>query len=542
MLAFTSAYSQFLTIFPSKHVLLCAICAFELGSLICGVAPNMLALIFGRAISGFGGTGIFASSIIILSEMTTLKERPMYIGFMGISFTIASVLGPLVGGVLSDHISWRWCFYINLPIGGIAFALLSVLVKTQHPYGRAQTYGGYGLHMLRQLAQCDLIGVVVALCWGGVSILGLEWGGVTRSWDDGSVIACLVMSVVLAVLFLSWEAFMGENAMLPLNLFKSKTLRGAAIVSVFGWASFIISVYYLSVGLQAVYKCVFCLQVKIRPEFRFLRMSATAAGIHLLPLIIVEMVAIVLAGRLVFHINAYFVILLGPAFMVVGCGLLYSITSDHPIARLMGGEIFIGLGMGMFLQNVIVVTQYEFRDQPHLMTAATGSITLMGYMGRLIGISTAGSVFENMLQVNIHKYAPDVPQSLIIVVMKAADALWKIVPRSDRSVVLHAYIKTLKTVFLVGVSTGGLAFVAALFMPKSRMDLSHDEEPEIQDVERRAGTHVMADSSEVVIQAPKVETQKVPSPLGDGLGLKDDGSAHHETSIVTFPASSAVRS
>jgi len=197
-----------------------------------------------------------------------------------------------------------------------------------------------------------------------------------------------------------------------------------------------------------------------------------------------EMFAITLAGQFMFYVNSYFVILLGPAFITAGCGLLYSTTPNHPIARLMGGEVLIGMGVGMFLQNVIIVAQYEFRDHPHLMTTVTGSIMLMGNIGRLIGISAAGSVFENMLQVNIHKYAPDIPQYLIIAMMKSADALWKVVPPSDQSTVLHAYVRTLEVVFLVGLFTGGLGLVAALFMPKSRMDLS-GERPQTQDVERR---------------------------------------------------------
>lgn len=500
MLAFTSAYSQCLAMFPSKHVMLFAVTAFEFGSGVCGAAPNMIALILGRAIAGFGGSGIIASCIIILSEMTTLKQRAIYMGFIGISLTIAPALGPFAGGVLSDDISWRWCFYINLPIGGFAFALLFALVETRHPYGMAQTYQGYGMHMLRQLVRCDLMGVAIALLWGVVSVLGLQWGGVTKSWNHWSVVVCFLMSDALAVIFVAWEAFMGNNAMLPLKLFQSRTVRGAGILSMFGWASFIIAVYYFSLGFQAVYKWVLFLRPKIHAEFRFRSMSALEAGIHLLPLIMVEMLAVTLAGRLIFHVNLYFVILLGPVFITAGYGLLYFITPNHPIARLMGGEVLVGIGVGMFLQNIIIVTQWEFRHQPHLVTPATGSIILMGNIGRLIGVSTAGSVFENMLQVNIHKYAPDVPQSLIMAAMNAADALWRIVPPPYQAVVLQAYVKTLEDVFLVGIFMGGLGFVVALLMPKSRMNLRDERRPQTQDVEKRSGERIIVGSSEAAVQ------------------------------------------
>src|SRR5260221_246713 len=198
MLAFTSAYSQCLAMFPSKHVMLFAVTAFEFGSGVCGAAPNMIAL-----------------------------------------------------------------------------------------------------------------------------VLGLQWGGVTKSWNHWSVVVCFLMSDALAVIFVAWEAFMGNNAMLPLKLFQSRTVRGAGILSMFGWASFIIAVYYFSLGFQAVYKWVFFLRPKIHAEFRFRSMSALEAGMHILPLIMVAMLAVSLAGRLIFHVNLYFVILLGPVFITAGYGLLY---------------------------------------------------------------------------------------------------------------------------------------------------------------------------------------------------------------------------
>lgn len=132
--------------------------------------------------------------------------------------------------------------------------LIILLVETRPPYGRTATYKGYGWDMLKQLAACDWMGVAIVLSWGVCFILGLEWGGITKPWNNASVIACLVMSVVLAVLFFAWEWYMGEKAMLPLYMLKNHTVAGGAIVAVFTWSTFMFVVYYLSEGYQAVYK------------------------------------------------------------------------------------------------------------------------------------------------------------------------------------------------------------------------------------------------------------------------------------------------
>ena len=110
------------------------------------------------------------------------------------------------------------------------------------------------MNMVKQLLFCDWVGVVISLAWGVVFILATQWGGVTKSWSDPSVIACCVLSVVFVIVFIAWEAYLGDKAMLPLKLFKSKILTGACIVAIFGWATFMLGVYYLSVGFQAAYK------------------------------------------------------------------------------------------------------------------------------------------------------------------------------------------------------------------------------------------------------------------------------------------------
>ncbi|KAF8304793.1 MFS general substrate transporter [Clavulina sp. PMI_390] len=457
LLAFNLAFAQWLAIFPAKHVLIFAVSIFEVGSFICGIAPNMITLIIGRAVAGLGGTGIFNASLMVITELTTFAERARYFGFIGVCFAIASVLGPLVGGAFSDHISWRWCFYINLPIGGIALLLICLLVETLPPYGRSATYQGYGRHMIKQLAECDWIGVVIILAWGICFILGLEWGGIVKSWKDPNVIACLVMIPVLGGLFFAWESYLGKKGMLPLHVLRDRDVAGAAFLNIFMWTVYMLSIYYLSEGYQAIYNS-----------------SATNAGISLLPQIATQVFVLIFSGRVIAtYGRTYWIIAAGPVFLAVGSGLLYSVDYPKPKHFYMGYSSLMGCGVGLVLQNSIIAVQYVFHKQPYLIPLGTGTVTFFGFIGRNVGISLAGSVFGNMLQKNILKYAPSLSADLVKSIQANANAVWTDVPDALRPAVLTAYTKTLSYVFIIGVPASIIALVGALAMRNIKMDMSH---------------------------------------------------------------------
>ncbi|KAF8304792.1 MFS general substrate transporter [Clavulina sp. PMI_390] len=461
LLAFNLAFAQWMAIFPSKHVLLFAITIFEVGSFICGIAPNMITLIIGRAVAGLGGSGILNACIMVITEITTFAERARYFGLIGVCFAIASVLGPLVGGAFSDHVSWRWCFYINLPIGGISLLLIVLLVDTLPPYGRSATYQGYGRHMLKQLAECDWVGVAIVLAWGVCFILGLEWGGIVKSWKDPNVIACLVMIPVLGGIFFAWEAYMGKNAMLPLHMLNDRDVTGAAFLNIFMWAVYVVAIYYLSEAYQAIYNA-----------------SATNAGISLLPQIATQIFVLIFSGRIIARFGrSHWIIVAGPVFLTIGSGLLYSAGYPKPKHYYMGYSSILGFGIGLVLQNSIIAVQYVFHKQPKLMSIATGTVTFFGYVGRNVGISLAGSVFGNMLQKNLVKDVPSLSSDIIQKIQANANAVWTDVPDDLRPTVLEAYTKTLSYVFIIGVPGSVIALAGALAMRDVKMDMSHGGAP-----------------------------------------------------------------
>ena len=179
-------FGQFLTIAKTKYLYLLAISTFELGSLICGVSPSINVLIFGRAVQGVGASGIFISVITVISQVTRLEDRPFLFGSFGGVFALASVVGPLLGGAFTDHVTWRWCFYINLPFGAISIAAVLIWLPAYDPI---ESPAHKGMTQFQKWKSLDWLGSVLSLGTIVPLLLALQWGGQTKPWNDRAVIA-----------------------------------------------------------------------------------------------------------------------------------------------------------------------------------------------------------------------------------------------------------------------------------------------------------------------------------------------------------------
>jgi MFS family permease len=273
--AFQLLFGKIYTFYSVKWTYLAALFIFEVGSLICGVAPTSTALIIGRAIAGLGGAGLFSGSLLIVAYTVPLRQRPTYMGMVGSMYGIASVAGPLLGGAFTDNLTWRWCFYINLPFGAIT-AVFIFLFFVNPPRAREAAPS-----WLAQIDQMDPFGTVAFMVSVICLLLALQWGGSKYEWSSGNIIALLVVFGVLAIVFVGIQWWKQEKATVPPRIFKNQNVWGGALFAACLGGAFFTLVYYLPIWFQAI-KGV----------------SAVKSGIMSLPLILGTVIMSMVAGGL----------------------------------------------------------------------------------------------------------------------------------------------------------------------------------------------------------------------------------------------------
>lgn len=205
--SFQSMWGKAYKYYSLRLVFIASIALFEVASLVCALASNSLSLVIGRAIQGAGGAGLTGGCYTITAFVVRPAKVPIIIGLLGSTFSLASVVGPLLGGVFSESVTWRWCFYINLPIGGVA--LLTMLLFQAPGHSKNHIKMGFK----ETVINFDLPGLVLLLCSLTCFFLALQWGGVSREWSSGTIIALLVLWVVLTIAWLCVEWYQGDKAL-----------------------------------------------------------------------------------------------------------------------------------------------------------------------------------------------------------------------------------------------------------------------------------------------------------------------------------------
>jgi MFS family permease len=291
---------------------------FEVGSIICAAAPTSTAFIVGRAIAGLGSAGTGIGGIIIFVDLLPLQKRPKYQGSVAASFGLASIAGPLLGGFFTSRVSWRWCFWINVPIGCLAIVVLVLILPSSPPPRKHM-----GESFKQRVQQFDPIGTVFLLPGLVLLLLALQWGSNEYAWESTRVIVSIVLGLVLLIAFVICQFWARENGTIPPRIFGQRSVAAATATS-FGFGSVLtILTFYLPIWYQAIKG-----------------LSAEAAGIRLLPYFLATVAFVITSGFLVSKVGYYTPVLnVGLALTVICCGLLTTFRVETSTAESIGFQV-----------------------------------------------------------------------------------------------------------------------------------------------------------------------------------------------------------
>lgn len=422
-----------------KHLLIAALALFVAGSLVCACASSMAWLVAGRAVQGVGGGGLMILSQAIVGDIFPPKERGKYMGIMGASFGVSMAVGPLIGGGFTELLSWRWCFWINIPLGIAALAVAAILLPHRGHRKAAARFDYCGFATMAASVTC--------------LILALSFGGSVYEWASAEMVVLFAGFVAFAVIFVLVERKAAEP-LIPLMLFKNRnfllcTAAGLAImVAMSGVISYLPTYFQIVDGLEA-----------------------TLAGYMMLPLMVGMMATSTASGLIASRVRSVkWMPLLSCAIAAASLAALASITVDTTLWQ-MGVMLFaLGFGMGLGQQMLVLIVQNEFSSR--IVGTATAANNFFREIGGTVGGSLVGSLFSANLMGNLAGYASEG-----LAGMDANSLTPSIVQGLDEATkagVQAAYNDALAPVLGALVPLLAIAFILLLFLKDRRLKDTND--------------------------------------------------------------------
>lgn len=420
-----------------KKLFQAAIVIFLIGSALCGVAQNMPQLIGFRALQGLGGGGLMVLSMAIVGDLVTPRERGKYQGLFGAVFGATSVLGPLLGGFFTQHLSWRWVFYINLPIGVVALLVIAAVLH---------------IPVRREKHTIDYLGTFLIASVATCLILVASLGGTTWAWGSAQIIGLAVLAVVLLIAFVAVERRAAEPV-LPLKLFRIRTFSLVAVISfVIGFAMFG-AMTYLPTFLQVVHG-----------------ITPTMSGVHMLPMVLGLLLTSTASGQIVSRTGRWKVFpLAGTALTGAGLLLLHRLTPDSSTWEMSLCFFVFGAGLGLVMQVLVLVVQNAVSYQD--LGVATSGATFFRSIGASFGVAIFGTVFTNRLtgQLESALAGRSVPPGADAERLAADPRAIQMLPADLRPSILEAYSTSITDVFLFAAPVVLVAFVLAWFLREDKL-------------------------------------------------------------------------
>ena len=396
-----------------------AIVLFVIGSMLCGIAQELWQLVAFRAIQGVGAGGLISMAFAALGDVISPRERGRYSGYFSSVFAVSSVLGPLLGGFITDHVSWRWIFYVNVPVGIGALMVTSRALRLLPVPSRAER------------KPLDVAGATLLVAGVAAVLLALEWGGTEHPWTSPLILALGVGGLTLLGVWIVCEQ-RAVDPIVPLRLFRNDVVAVACAMSFLVGVAMFGAITYLPVFLQVV-KGV----------------SASNSGLLVAPLMLGVLVAAMLAGRHITKTGRYkFTGPMGFAVLIVGCTLLATYGVDTPLAAVFGTMVLLGVGLGVLSPPLTMAVQNVV--DPSDMGVATATAMFMRTMGASVGVAVFGALFSANLD----------PDPQLRELLRAPGAIDEL-PASLAATVRGAVESALHPVFIAGAAITAIGLVVA---------------------------------------------------------------------------------
>ncbi|GAW15684.1 hypothetical protein ANO14919_051030 [Xylariales sp. No.14919] len=434
--AFQSLWGKAYKYFDTKYVFLASMAVFEIGCLIGGVSPNSAALIVGRVIQGGGAAGILLGCYSIPNFISPPERVPAIIGMIGTIFSIASVIGPVIGGVFTSGVGWRWCFYVNLPIGGVPIIFIILFFKTP-PQSKMSSKA-----TAKEIAlSFDPLGIILFVGALISYVLAATWGGTEKAWNSSTVIGLLVGWIVLTILFVINELWQGERALVVARVMKMRDMWVNCIYLFFFYGPYFAIVYNLPSYFQAISG-----------------LSPRDSGIRTIPIIGATSVFSFVASLAIGKYGKYTLFeIVGAAISAIAGGLIYTLDIDTSLDKQVGYQILLGLGIGMVVQIPPIVAGVVNTNADKAVGLAAVLVTQ--FYSASLTITASSAITNNLLIQKVPIYAPNITSAEVLAIGPydlearfSGDTLHGI---------RRAYIDGLRGAWAFSVALWGVAFLCA---------------------------------------------------------------------------------
>ncbi|KAF2460943.1 putative MFS transporter [Lineolata rhizophorae] len=440
-------------IWGRKPILLIAVGMFFASSILCATATSMKMLIAGRAILGTSGGGLTQMTSITISDLFSMRLRSLHFGLLGLVWSVAGGLGPILGGAFTEFLSWRWTFWINLPISGAAFVLLWGFLDVHNPRTRFVE----GVKAIDWLGSLSLVALVLML------LLGLDFGGATFPWNSPTVICLIVFGGLMTIFFILSEKRLARYPLMPLGIFREKSnVASLALCFMHGFVA-LAGEFYLPLFFQSVKHA-----------------SPFHSGLLTLPITLAEGILAVFTGILMHRFGRYREVMwVGTAIMVLGNGLYIKMAAASSLAELVIFQIVAGIGAGMLFDSPVIAIQAMVSQQD--TAAATSTLWLIRNIGSSVAVVVAGVVFQNGVDDRVHGLVNAGVPTTVTDKLAGGEAaahasiLGTISDPSQRAAVQHAFAGAFRNIWILTTCVASVAMAASTFIAKKRLSTEHVE-------------------------------------------------------------------